>query len=207
MFTGLIQDIGILAAFTRHAKDAVLTIQPDQLDAQKLALGASVACNGVCLTVIAQQDKQFTVQLSSETLEKTTLKMCAVGSKFNLEPALRLGDELGGHLVSGHVDGVGECLAAEPVGESWRMRFSVPDDLAPMIAAKGSIALDGVSLTVNAIKGNQFDVMIIPYTYANTTLGDLNAGGCVNVEIDLLARYVARLTSYTKTVPIIGHTR
>jgi len=191
MFTGIITDVGELRAI-RPGGDTTYVIAT-KLDLSDLALGASVACSGVCLTVIERGDDWFAVQASAETLACSTLGGWRAGTRINLERALKAGDELGGHLVSGHVDGVGEIVERRPEGDSQRFSFRVPEALAVAIASKGSIALDGVSLTVNETQANQFGVNIIPHTLAQTTLGAAKLGDRVNVEIDMLARYVARL--------------
>jgi riboflavin synthase len=161
-----------------------------------IPLGASIANNGVCLTVIERDADSFTVQASAETLSKTTLGSWQVGSRVNLERALKLGDELGGHIVSGHVDGVGRVVSITPENESLRWRFDVPRELARFIAPKGSVAINGTSLTVNEVDGTSFGINIIAHTAANTTFGLLQPGDAVNIEIDTLARYVARLQEF-----------
>jgi riboflavin synthase len=167
-------------------------------DPASIAIGASMACAGCCLTVIETDgDGRFAVQASAETLSVTTLGGWQVGTRINLERPLRMGDELGGHVVSGHVDGVGEIVSVAPEGESRRFRFRVPDGLARFIASKGSVALDGTSLTVNEVEGTVFGVNIIPHTLAVTTWGRAEPGDPVNVEIDMLARYVARLAEFS----------
>jgi riboflavin synthase len=191
MFTGIIAAIGELRAI-RPGGDTTFTIGT-KLDLGDLALGASVACSGVCLTVIERGDDWFAVQASAETLARATLKDWRVGTKINLERALKAGDELGGHLVSGHVDAMAEIVERRAEGDSQRFSFRVPDALAAAIASKGSVALDGVSLTVNEVQGNRFGVNIIPHTLAQTTFGAAKVGDHVNFEIDMLARYVARL--------------
>jgi riboflavin synthase len=162
-----------------------------------IALGASVACSGCCLTAVALGEDWFAVDASGETLSKTTLGRWAVGTRINLERPLRVGDELGGHIVAGHVDGVGEVLDMRPEGGSVRWRFAVPAPLARFIAPKGSVAVDGVSLTVNVVDGTRFEVNIIPHTAAVTSFGRLAVGDPVNIEIDTVARYVARLAEYS----------
>jgi riboflavin synthase len=159
------------------------------------AIGASIACSGCCLTAVEFGGDWFAVDASAETLSKTTLGRLRAGSRINLERSLRIGDELGGHLVSGHVDGVAEVLSAVPENASVRWRFRLPPGLSRFIAEKGSVAIDGVSLTVNEVDGEVFGVNIIPHTAAVTTFGTLQPGGRVNIEIDTLARYVARLVS------------
>jgi len=191
MFTGIITDVGELRAI-RPGGDTTYIIAT-KLDLSDLTLGASVACSGVCLTVIERGDDWFAVQASAETLARSTLGGWRAGTRINLERALKAGDELGGHLVSGHVDGVGEIVERRPEGDSQRFSVRVPETLAVAIASKGSVALDGVSLTVNEAQANQFGVNIIPHTLAQTTFGAAKLGDRVNVEIDMLARYVARL--------------
>jgi riboflavin synthase len=197
MFTGIITDIGTVRSVTR-AGDTRFEIVT-AYDLATVELGASIACNGCCLTVIEKGRDWFAIQASAETLSKTTLGDWKQGTKINLERALKIGDELGGHIVSGHVDGLGEILSIKPEGDSQRFRFRVPNELARFIAPKGSVAIDGTSLTVNEVDGREFGVNIIPHTQAVTTWGSMVEGQRVNIEIDMLARYVARLTEYTPT--------
>ncbi|AWK86858.1 riboflavin synthase [Azospirillum thermophilum] len=191
MFTGIITDVGRVRAVERQG-DTRFTIET-AFDTATVPIGASIANNGVCLTVVETGPGWFAVQASGETLSKTTLGSWAEGTRVNLERALKLGDELGGHIVSGHVDGVGTLLSIRPDGESIRLTFEAPADLAKFIAPKGSVAVDGVSLTVNEVDGARFGVNIIPHTQQATTFGGLREGDRVNLEIDMLARYVARL--------------
>ncbi|HXS40912.1 MAG TPA: riboflavin synthase [Stellaceae bacterium] len=195
MFTGIVTDIGTLREI-RVGGDTTFIIGT-KLDTSDLALGASVACAGVCLTVIERGADWFAVQASAETLARSTLKDWRVGTGINLERALKAGDELGGHLVSGHVDAVAEIVERRAEGDSQRFAFRVPDAFAAAIAPKGSVALDGVSLTVNEVQGNRFGVNLIPHTLAQTTFGAAKPGDRVNLEIDTLARYVARLLGKT----------
>ena len=197
MFTGIITDIGTIRSVTR-AGDTRFEIVTSY-DLATVDLGASIACNGCCLTVIEKGKDWFAIQASAETLSKTTLGQWTQGTRINLERALKIGDELGGHIVSGHVDGLGEILSITPEGGSQRFSFRVPDALARFIAPKGSVAIDGTSLTVNEVEGNKFGVNIIPHTQAVTTWGTMVVGQRVNIEIDMLARYVARLTEYKPT--------
>jgi riboflavin synthase len=197
MFTGIITDIGTIRSVTR-AGDTRFEIVTSY-DLATVDLGASIACNGCCLTVIEKGKDWFAIQASAETLSKTTLGQWTQGTRINLERALKIGDELGGHIVSGHVDGLGEILSITPEGGSQRFSFRVPDALARFIAPKGSVAIDGTSLTVNEVEGNKFGVNIIPHTQAVTTWGTMVEGQRVNIEIDMLARYVARLTEYKPT--------
>lgn len=191
MFTGIITDIGAVKAVTR-GNDTRFDIATSY-DMATVAIGASIACSGACLTVIEKGDGWFAVEASQETLDKTTAGDWQDGTPLNLERALKVGDELGGHIVTGHVDGVGSVHALSPVGGSLKIDIEAPESLAKFIAEKGSVTVDGVSLTVNAVSGSLFSVNIIPHTQSETTLGKLQAGDRVNLEIDVLARYVARL--------------
>ena len=190
MFTGLITDVGRVRAVT-SVGDRRIEIETS-FPIAEIELGASIACSGVCLTAIEFGDNWFAVEASEETTSKTTVGDWQAGDALNLERSLRIGDELGGHLVFGHVDGVAKIAERRTDGDSIRFSILAPDDLAPYIASKGSVALSGVSLTVNEVDGNRFGVNIIPHTADATTLGKLSAGDRVNLEIDMLARYVAR---------------
>ncbi len=190
MFTGIITEVGRLHTI-RAGGDTRFEIECG-FDLAEIDLGASIACSGACLTVVAKERDRFAVDASAETLSKTTLGDWCEGSAINLERALKLGDELGGHLVSGHVDGVVEIRSCGRDGDSVRFTFALPDWLCPFIAPKGSVALDGVSLTVNEVEDDAFGINIIPHTQSATTFGDAAPGGRVNVEIDMLARYVNR---------------
>jgi riboflavin synthase len=195
MFTGIVTALGTVREVTPlgEGRDMRLVIAAPWPDAAQIPIGASIACSGCCLTAVAVGADWFAVQASAETLAKTTLSDWRIGTLVNLERALRLGGELGGHIVAGHVDGIGEAIAAMPENESVRWQFQVPSELARFIASKGSVAVDGVSLTVNEATGQSFGVNIIPHTRAVTTLGGLTTGQRVNIEVDLLARHVARL--------------
>lgn len=197
MFTGIVTDVGRVVAVERRG-DTLLTIAT-RYDAAGIDLGASIACNGVCLTVVERtaepEGARFRVSVSGETLSKTTAASWREGTRLNLERALRLGDELGGHIVSGHVDGVAELTSRRTEGDSLRLAFRAPGDLARFVAPKGSVALDGVSLTVNEVEGVEFGINLIPHTQSVTTLGGLAPGDRVNLEVDMLARYVARLAA------------
>ena len=195
MFTGIVSDVGRVRR-VRRGELLDLTIAT-ALDTATISLGASVACSGACLTVVAVEPGAFAVQASVETLTSTTLGEWEEGMAVNLEKSLRLGDELGGHLVLGHVDGVARIVERRPEAESVRFAFEAPEELAPFIASKGSVALDGVSLTVNEVAQTRFGVNIIPHTLACTNFGSLRVGQRVNLEIDLIARYVARLLRQT----------
>ncbi|MFO1465620.1 MAG: riboflavin synthase [Steroidobacteraceae bacterium] len=201
MFTGIIVALGRIATLEPRGGDVRLGIEADALDLSRTRLGDSISVQGVCLTVIGLDTGRFDADVSRETLSKTTLGRLRGGDVVNLEPALRAGDPLGGHLVSGHVDGVGTLLSAREDARSWRMEFELPAPLARYVAAKGSICLDGVSLTVNAVQGRRFDVNIIPHTFEVTSLGRRRVGDEVNVEIDLIARYLDRLMQPQLTTP------
>src|SRR6516165_9157455 len=195
MFTGIITDVGRVRQL-RRGELLELTIAT-AFDTAAIAIGASIACSGACLTVVTVAPGVFTVQASAETLTCTTLGDWEEGTPVNLEKSLRLGDELGGHLVLGHVDGTARIVERRPEAESVRFAFEAPEELAPFIAPKGSVALDGVSLTVNEVARNRFGVNIIPHTLACTNLGTLQTGQRMNLEVDLIARYVARLLRQT----------
>lgn len=192
MFTGIIQDIGEVAAIEKQGT-LTLTIAASKLPLDNMAAGASIACNGICLTVIAKEKSRFKVQLSGETLKRTTASAWQTGTRVNLEPALRAGDEFGGHIVAGHIDGLARVMEKRKDGGSLVFQFAVPEEFAKFIAPKGSIAIDGVSLTVNEAAGPRFSVTIIPHTQNETTLPALKAGDKANFEIDLIARYAGRL--------------
>lgn len=198
MFTGIITDVGTVQLIAKRG-DTTLKIATTY-DPAGIAIGASIACSGPCLTVIAKGGKAgdawFSVEASAETLSKTTLGGWTVGSRVNLERSLKVGEEIGGHIVSGHVDGVGDVVSVTPEGDSLRYTIKAPKRLAKFIAAKGSITLDGTSLTVNEVDGGTFGVNIIPHTSKVTTWGGVKAGDKVNIEIDMLARYLARLKEF-----------
>jgi len=191
MFTGIITDLGEVRAVEREG-DTRFEFST-HYDTTGIDIGTSICCSGACMTVIETGPGWFAIQASAESLSKTTMGTWQAGSPVNFERALSVGDELGGHIVSGHVDGVGEVVSITPEGESKRFVFEVPEELKLYIASKGSVAIDGVSLTVNEVEGRQFGVNIIPHTQEVTTLGKLAPGDAVNLEIDMLARYVARL--------------
>ncbi len=198
MFTGIVTGLGTVRAVSPigQGHDMRLEIAAPWPDAASIAIGASIACSGCCLTAVAVGPDWFAAEASAETLARTTLGRWARGSRVNLERSLRIGDEVGGHIVSGHVDGLGEAIEAEPENGSMRWRFRVPSELARFIAVKGSVAVDGVSLTVNAVQGDTFAVNVIAHTAAVTSFGSLAPGEPVNIEIDMLARYVARLAEF-----------
>lgn len=191
MFTGIVTDLGRVRALDKRG-DTRIEIETAH-DTAELDLGASIACSGPCLTVVEKGPGWFAVDASAETLARTSLGDWVVGTPVNLERAMRVGDELGGHIVSGHVDGVATVLDTVPEGDSVRFRFAAPDAFERYVASKGSVALDGVSLTVNEVDGATFGVNIIPHTLQRTTFGTLGTGDRVNFEVDTIARYVARL--------------
>ncbi|GAB4115832.1 MAG: riboflavin synthase [Sideroxydans sp.] len=197
MFSGIIADTGLLKSVQDRAGGLRLTVATEVLGMDDVKLGDSIAVNGVCLTVIAVDGNDFTVDVSRETLDCTT-GLAQQGAHVNLEKAMRLSDRIGGHLVSGHVDGVGEVVAFNDIGESWRLVVKAPKSLAKYIAVKGSITLNGVSLTVNHVAGDEFEVNLIPHTLEVTTLNELEKGARVNLEIDLIARYVERMMQAEK---------
>ncbi|HMI76331.1 MAG TPA: riboflavin synthase [Steroidobacteraceae bacterium] len=199
MFTGIILAKGRVTSLTERDGDLELGVDAAGLDVARIAIGDSVCVQGVCLTVTRKQDGCFFADVSRETMAKTTLGKLKVGSSVNLEPSLRAGDPLGGHLVSGHVDAVGNLRRVDQDARSWRLEFELPPSLTRFVAAKGSICLNGVSLTVNKVEGLRFDVNIIPHTHAVTTLGELRAGDEVNVEIDVVARYLEKLMTKSQT--------
>ena len=197
MFTGIIQSIGRIHEYDARGADARMIITGGGLDFSDVALGDSIAVNGVCLTAVALTPDSFTVDVSAETLRCT--EGYTPGAEVNLEKALRLADRLGGHLVSGHVDGVGTVHRFVPAGESHLLEIDAPRELARYIIRKGSITVNGVSLTVNAVDGDRFALNLIPHTLEQTTLKYLQAGSRVNLEVDMIARYVERLTQFTHT--------
>lgn len=195
MFTGIVTDVGTVLSAEQRG-DLRLTIGT-HYDLSDVAIGASIACSGVCLTVVDKGADWFALDLSAETLSRTAAERWQEGARINLERSLRLGDEMGGHIVTGHVDAVATVREAHAEGNSRRIALEVPGEIGPMVAAKGSIALDGVSLTVNEVGAadgkTRFTVNIIPHTAEQTTLGETEAGGHLNVEIDVLARYLDRM--------------
>jgi riboflavin synthase len=196
MFTGLIETIGTLREKREGRGSTRIGIESD-LPLQEMADGDSVAVNGVCLTIVKRAGHRFHADVIRETLDHTTLGKLRPGLKVNLERALALGDRLGGHLVQGHVDGTGVVREVVRQGDDYRLRISLPEDLARYVALKGSVAVDGVSLTVSAVEGGKFEVALIPETRAKTGLGRLHRGDRVNLEVDLMARYLARLLEST----------
>lgn len=195
MFTGIIQAVGRIARLEPRGGDVRLVVDTRDLDMADVALGDSIAVSGVCLTVIEFDTASFAADVSNETLAHTTLGRHKAGDPVNLEKALRLADRLGGHLVSGHVDGTGKIVAVVPDGRSQRWTFEVPRDIARYIAHKGSICIDGTSLTVNEVDGHRFGVNLIPHTVEHTAFSARRAGDAVNLEVDVVARYIERLLS------------
>ena len=197
MFSGIIADVGMIAKAEEREGGLRLTGAAEVLDMKDVQIGDSIAVNGVCLTAVKIDGRTFVADVSKETLN-CTAGLEKQGNHVNLEKALRLSDRLGGHLVSGHVDGVGEVAAFNDIGESWRLVVRAPHQLSRYIAAKGSVAINGVSLTVNRVAGDEFEMNLIPHTLNATTLNELKAGSRVNLEIDLIARYVERMMTADK---------
>lgn len=197
MFTGIIQAIGRIHEYEARGADARMVIAGGGLDLSDVAVGDSIAVNGVCLTAVALTPESFTVDVSAETLRCT--EGFVPGAEVNLEKAMRLADRLGGHLVSGHVDGVGTVHRFAPAGESHLLEIDAPREIARYIIRKGSVTVNGVSLTVNAVSGQRFALNLIPHTLAMTTLKNLQAGSRVNLEVDMIARYVERMMQFTNT--------
>ncbi len=201
MFTGLIQDVGRIAARESHGGDLRLHVSVGAMPMHDVFAGESVAVSGVCLTVVEYDAQGFSADVSNETLARTTLGALEAGAMVNLERAMLAIDRLGGHLVAGHVDGVGEVLSIAGDARAQRWRFRAPRELLRYVAVKGSICVDGVSLTVNAVDGEGFEVALIPHTLANTAFAQTNVGGKVNLEVDLVARYVERLLAAREVSP------
>jgi len=198
MFTGIIIATGRVSSTVAKGGDLELGIDAAELDLKRIAVGDSISVEGACLTVTRMEGSCFFADVSRETLAKSTLGTLGSGSRVNLEPSLRAGDALGGHWVSGHVDAVGKLEAMVQDARSWRLEFELPGYLLRFVAPKGSICVNGVSLTVNQVGGRGFDVNIIPHTHQATTLGDLKIGDAVNIEIDVIARYLDRLMTRTE---------
>jgi riboflavin synthase len=192
MFTGIVEDVGKVREIKTKSKDVLFIIQVKNIDAGEIGLGESIAVNGTCLTVISSGKNNFTVEASHETLKRTNLSKLKVGSKVNLERALKIGGRLGGHIVNGHVDGIGKVESIEKRGKSIEIWFSLPEALSRYVVEKGSIAVDGVSLTINAVNGNRFSVNIIPYTQDATIFAELRPGDLVNIECDIIGKYVEK---------------
>jgi riboflavin synthase len=193
MFTGIIEAIGKVIAIDQADLDIRMRIEAGRLDLSEIRIGDSISVNGVCLTVVRSSDTSFSVDISRETLACTTLGDLAPGSALNLERALTLASHLGGHLVTGHVDGVGTIVSRQEQGQSLQLTMQAPEALARYISRKGAICIDGVSLTINAVEGARFDVQLIPHTLKETIAASYQPGDRVNIEVDLLARYIERL--------------
>ena len=197
MFTGLIQDIGRVRSIEKSG-DWRIVIET-AMDMGVVPMGASICCSGCCLTVVEKFDDAFAVDVSAESLSKTNIGGWNIGRCVNIEPSLKMGDELGAHFVFGHVDALAVLVSVKQDGDSYRLKIKPPTELMPYIASKGSIGLDGISLTVNEVEGDVFGVNIIPHTWDHTTLSDLNVGDKLNIEIDMLARYVGRQMDVLKS--------
>ena len=195
MFTGIIQDVGKIISLDSKNNDTLIGVQTN-LSLNKIHIGDSISCSGICLTVVAINKNIFKAELSQETLNITSAKNWKVGTKLNLEFSLLVGDQIGGHIVSGHVDGIAKVSSIKDEGDSTRFMFEVPEELARFIAPKGSVALNGTSLTVNEVKDNSFGINLVPHTKKVTSWGKTKVGDPINLEIDTLARYVARLAEY-----------
>ena len=195
MFTGIIETVGKVVAKELREGDVKLTLEADESYLEAVMLGDSIACNGVCLTVVDRTSNQFMLDVSVETLSLTTIGDWDVGSKVNLEQAMIASSRFGGHIVSGHIDRIGEIIDITEDARSWRMTVRVPKNIRQYIAKKGSISVDGVSLTINSVEDNEFSVNIVPHTLSHTIIGDYKLNQKVNIEIDTIARYVERLVS------------
>jgi riboflavin synthase len=196
MFTGIVQSVGIVRAIEPSAGDVTIEVQTPAMSLESVAAGDSIAVNGVCLTVTGMDSDAFRADVSRETLAMTTLGRWEPGTRVNLEKALLAGQPLGGHYVTGHVDGVGRVIGRRDDARSIRVEFEVPTPLAKYVARKGSVCVDGVSLTVNGVSGPRFDVNLVPHTLEVTILGDYQPGTAVNIEVDIIARYLERLSSH-----------
>ena len=195
MFTGIISAIGKIAELEHRQGDVRISIHAPELGFADVRLGDSIACNGVCLTAVELIEQGFIADVSVETLSLTTIEHWKVGTGINLEKAMQVSDRFGGHIVSGHVDGIGEVVSLHEDARSWRFTIKAPDNLAKYIAQKGSITVDGTSLTVNLVKGAAFELNIVPHTMVHTVISDYTVGTKVNLEVDLIARYLERLTT------------
>ena len=193
MFTGIISAIGDIASLEERGGDVRLTIRSGNLNLTDVQLGDSIACNGACLTAVELTGEGFVADVSVETLNLTTIGNWQTGSRINMEKAMQATDRFGGHIVSGHVDGIGEVVSLEEDARSWRFRLRAPREIAKYIAHKGSITVDGTSLTVNIVEGAEFELNIVPHTMQHTVMGDYKVGTKVNLEVDLVARYLERL--------------
>lgn len=192
MFTGIVEDIGTVKEIKPKTREVLFTIKTKNIDVKEIKLGDSISINGTCLTVISIGSNTFTIEASHETLKRTNLSKLNIKSKVNLERSLKLGDRLGGHIVNGHVDGIGKVNSMQKRGKSIEIWFSLPRGLSTYVVEKGSIAVDGVSLTVNAVKGDRFSVNIIPYTQEATIFGKMKLGNTVNIECDIIGKYIEK---------------
>jgi riboflavin synthase len=199
MFTGIISAIGKITELEHRQGDVRISIHAPELGFDDVRLGDSIACNGVCLTAVELIDQGFIADVSVETLSLTTIEHWQLNTRINLEKAMQASDRFGGHIVSGHVDGIGEVVSLHEDARSWRFTIKAPANLAKYIAQKGSITVDGTSLTVNAVKGAEFEMNIVPHTMIHTIISDYQVGTKVNLEVDLIARYLERLTSADET--------
>jgi riboflavin synthase len=199
MFTGIISAIGKITELEHRHGDVRISIHAPELGFDDVRLGDSIACNGVCLTAVELIDQGFIADVSVETLSLTTIEHWQLNTRINLEKAMQASDRFGGHIVSGHVDGIGEVVSLHEDARSWRFTIKAPANLAKYIAQKGSITVDGTSLTVNAVKGAEFEMNIVPHTMIHTVISDYQVGTKVNLEVDLIARYLERLTSADET--------
>jgi riboflavin synthase len=199
MFTGIISAIGKITELEHRQGDVRISIHAPELGFDDVRLGDSIACNGVCLTAVELIDQGFIADVSVETLSLTTIEHWQLNTRINLEKAMQASDRFGGHIVSGHVDGIGEVVSLHEDARSWRFTIKAPANLAKYIAQKGSITVDGTSLTVNAVKGAEFEMNIVPHTMIHTVISDYQVGTKVNLEVDLIARYLERLTSADET--------
>ena len=199
MFTGIISAIGKIAELEHRQGDVRISIHAPELGFEDVRLGDSIACNGVCLTAVELIDQGFIADVSVETLSLTTIEHWQVDTRINLEKAMQASDRFGGHIVSGHVDGIGEVVSLHEDARSWRFTIKAPTNLAKYIAQKGSITVDGTSLTVNAVNGSEFELNIVPHTMIHTVISDYQVGSKVNLEVDLIARYLERLTYTDQT--------
>ena len=199
MFTGIISAIGKIAELEHRQGDVRISIHAPELGFEDVRLGDSIACNGVCLTAVELIDQGFIADVSVETLSLTTIEHWQVDTRINLEKAMQASDRFGGHIVSGHVDGIGEVVSLHEDARSWRFTLKAPTNLAKYIAQKGSITVDGTSLTVNAVNGSEFELNIVPHTMIHTVISDYQVGSKVNLEVDLIARYLERLTYTDQT--------
>ena len=195
MFTGIIEDIGLIKEIKLSSIEKFFTFSVNKINSDEMSLGDSIAVNGVCLTVVSKGEGEFTVEASHETLSKTNLSKLEIGTKVNLELALKVGGRLGGHIVTGHIDGVGKVKSITKIGKSIEFWFSLSDELSRYFIKKGSVAVDGISLTVNEVVDNKFSVNIIPYTKDETTITLLKVGDFVNIECDIIGKYIEKFFS------------